>query len=204
MRSDSTALPACANLVIDSMTMLNSVAGISRTLAVSSRLYLAVFGPSPSNGVLWLRSVPPTIRKTLTKERLPQTVIDALVDAVNINRDRANPAVVLKGDALPEGFDHILITAESGDWWCGEGGGITLSEIRTEISDKISAKNKLIPHLLLPFQRDKFASNLFMVPSVAEAKEHLCRAGFRVSSSFPSMLIDRETRRPIRLIEEKL
>lgn len=69
---------------------------------------------------------------------------DALVDAVTRNRDRANPAVVLSGDELPEGFDHILITAESGEWWSGEGGGITLSEIRTEIADKIAAKNKLV------------------------------------------------------------
>jgi hypothetical protein len=71
-------------------------------------------------------------------------LIDALFNAVTRNRARANPAVVLKGDELPEGFDHILITAEPGEWWCGEGGGITLSEIRTEIGDKISAKNRLI------------------------------------------------------------
>jgi hypothetical protein len=71
-------------------------------------------------------------------------LIDALVDAVTRNRERANPAVVLSGDELPEGFDHILITAESGEWWSGEGGGITLSEIRTEIANKIAAKNKLV------------------------------------------------------------
>lgn len=71
-------------------------------------------------------------------------LVNALVDAVTRNRERANPALVLKGDELPDGFDHILITAESGDWWCGEGGGITLSEIRTELGDKIDAKNKLI------------------------------------------------------------
>jgi len=71
-------------------------------------------------------------------------MIDALVDAVTRNRNRANPAAVLKGSELPEGFDHILITAESGEWWSGEGGGITFSEIRTEIADKIAAKNKLV------------------------------------------------------------
>jgi len=71
-------------------------------------------------------------------------MIDALVDAVTRNRNRANPAAVLKGSELPEGFDHILITAESGEWWSGEGGGITLSEIRTEIADKIAAKNKFV------------------------------------------------------------
>jgi hypothetical protein len=79
------------------------------------------------------------------KRQAKRELIDALVDAVTRNRERANPATVLKGDELPEGFDHILITAESGEWWCGEGGGITLSEIRIEIGDKISAKNKLIP-----------------------------------------------------------
>jgi hypothetical protein len=71
-------------------------------------------------------------------------LIDALVDAVTRSRERANPAVVLNGDELPEGFDHILITAESGEWWSGECGGITISEIRTEIADKIVAKNKLV------------------------------------------------------------
>jgi hypothetical protein len=71
-------------------------------------------------------------------------LIKSLVDCVAQNRHRANPAVVLKGDELPDGFDHILITAESGEWWCGECGGITLSEIRTEIADKIAAKNKLV------------------------------------------------------------
>lgn len=71
-------------------------------------------------------------------------MIDALVDAVTRNRQRANPVIVLKGNELPEGFDHILITAESGEWWSGECGGITLSEIRTEIADKIAAKNALV------------------------------------------------------------
>jgi hypothetical protein len=60
-----------------------------------------------------------------------------------------------------------------------------------------------IPHLLLPFQRDRFASNAFMVPSVAEARRCLCQAGFRESPGFPSLLIDCETNRPIHLVEEQ-
>jgi hypothetical protein len=59
-----------------------------------------------------------------------------------------------------------------------------------------------IPHLLLPSQRDRFASNAFMVPSVAEAKRCLCQAGFRESHRSPSLMIDCETNRPIRLVEE--
>ena len=57
-----------------------------------------------------------------------------------------------------------------------------------------------IPHLLLPFQRNRFASNVFMVPCVAEARECLCHAGFRESPS-PMLLIDGETNRPIRVVE---
>jgi hypothetical protein len=57
-----------------------------------------------------------------------------------------------------------------------------------------------IPHFLLPFQRDKFASNTFMVPCAAEARNCLSQAGFRESRS-PSLLIDRETSRPIRVVE---
>jgi hypothetical protein len=58
-----------------------------------------------------------------------------------------------------------------------------------------------IPHLLLPFQRDRFASDTFMVPSVAEATHCLCQAGFRETPRSPSLLIDRETSRPIRVVE---
>jgi hypothetical protein len=58
-----------------------------------------------------------------------------------------------------------------------------------------------IPHLLLPFQKDKFASNMFVVPSVAEARDCLCLAGFRETSRSPSSLIDGETSRPIRVVE---
>jgi hypothetical protein len=72
-------------------------------------------------------------------------LIKSLAECVARNRHRANPAIALRGNELPEGFDHILITAESGQWWCGECGGITLSEIRTEIAAKIAAKSDLLP-----------------------------------------------------------
>jgi hypothetical protein len=60
-----------------------------------------------------------------------------------------------------------------------------------------------IPHLLLPFQRNKFASNTFMVPCVTEAKACLCDAGFRETPRSPSLLIDSQTRRLIRLYEHR-
>lgn len=71
-------------------------------------------------------------------------LIQSLVNCVAYHRSTANHVVVVKGDDLPEGYDHILITAESGEWWSGEGGGITLSEIPTELATKIDAKNKLV------------------------------------------------------------
>ncbi len=60
-----------------------------------------------------------------------------------------------------------------------------------------------IPHLLLPFQRNRFASNVFMVPCVAEARECLCQAGFRETPRSPTVLIDIQTRRSIRLYENR-
>jgi hypothetical protein len=59
-----------------------------------------------------------------------------------------------------------------------------------------------IPHILLPFQRDRFASNIFFVPCVPDAKACLCRAGFREQSPSATALIDGQTRRPIRLYED--
>ena len=60
-----------------------------------------------------------------------------------------------------------------------------------------------IPHLLLPFQRDRFASNTFMVPCVAEARDRLCQAGFRETPRSPTLLIDIQTGRSIRLYEDR-
>jgi hypothetical protein len=78
------------------------------------------------------------------KKQDKQCLIKSLISCVAQNRSRANPAVVVKRDELPDGFDHVLITAEPGEWWSGEGGGITLSEIQAELAAKISAKNALV------------------------------------------------------------
>jgi hypothetical protein len=60
-----------------------------------------------------------------------------------------------------------------------------------------------IPHLLLPFQRNRFASNTFMVPSVAEARDCLRHAGFLETSRSPTALIDMQTGQLIQLHEDK-
>jgi hypothetical protein len=60
-----------------------------------------------------------------------------------------------------------------------------------------------IPHMLLPFQRDRFSSNVFLVPQVIEARACLLRSGFRSSPSAGTVLVDGRTDRPIRLIEAR-
>lgn len=58
-----------------------------------------------------------------------------------------------------------------------------------------------IPHLLLPFQKNKFASSLFMVPNLAKAKAHLRRAGFQVNFQSETILFDGRTGQRIQLIQ---
>jgi len=58
-----------------------------------------------------------------------------------------------------------------------------------------------IPHLLLPFQENRFASDVFMVPDLLEARACLIAAGFRQETE--TTCLDAETGRPVRLIQER-
>ena len=60
-----------------------------------------------------------------------------------------------------------------------------------------------IPYLPLPFRRDRFASSTFMVSNVACARVCLLEAGFQKTSRSPLLLIDRQTRKPIHLYQDK-
>jgi hypothetical protein len=60
-----------------------------------------------------------------------------------------------------------------------------------------------IPSLLLPFQRNRFASDLFMVPDVREARGCLIAAGFRSDERSRSTVVDADSDRPVRLIQER-
>jgi hypothetical protein len=60
-----------------------------------------------------------------------------------------------------------------------------------------------IPNLLLPFQRNRFASDLLMVPDVREARRCLIAAGFREDERIRSRVVDADTDGPIRLIQER-
>jgi hypothetical protein len=57
-------------------------------------------------------------------------------------------------------------------------------------SPQLPVFNAGIPFLQLPFQQNKFASNLFMVLSVSKAKACLQRAGFQAKFDSETVLFD--------------
>jgi hypothetical protein len=58
-----------------------------------------------------------------------------------------------------------------------------------------------IAFLQLPFQQNKFASNLFMVLNVPKAKACLQRAGFQPKVDSETVLFDSRNGQPIQLIQ---
>jgi hypothetical protein len=61
-----------------------------------------------------------------------------------------------------------------------------------------------VPCLQLPWQLNRFASSTFLVTNIAEARACLLQAGFRKTPLCPTVFIDSQTRKPIRLYEDKL
>ena len=60
-----------------------------------------------------------------------------------------------------------------------------------------------IPYLQLPFQQNKFASNLFMVLNVPKAKACLQRAGFQAKFDSETVLFDGCTGQAVQLLQGK-
>ncbi len=52
---------------------------------------------------------------------------NALAEFVRTNVRLANPFVSLYRPETPDGFDSVVISGESRDWWCGEGGTTRLT-----------------------------------------------------------------------------
>jgi hypothetical protein len=84
-----------------------------------------------------------------------------------------------------------------------EGGQVVRDEGVHILNAELAFYRATIPNLLLPFQRNRFASELFMVPDVREAKACLMAAGFREDERMRSRLVDADTNHPIRLIQEQ-
>jgi len=70
----------------------------------------------------------------------------ALSDFVRVSAARADPIASFAHKDAPQGFDSVVIVAESspGDWWSGEVGGVTLPDIRSQVEMRIAEKNSLV------------------------------------------------------------
>jgi hypothetical protein len=71
------------------------------------------------------------------------------------------------------------------------------------LNAEIAFFNAGIPFLQLPFQQNKFASNLFMVLNLSNAKACLQRAGFQAKFDSETVLFDGCTGRAVQLIQGK-
>jgi hypothetical protein len=73
-------------------------------------------------------------------------IAHALSEFVQANVHRANPIATLMHKNAPDGFDSVVIVAESSPaaWWSGEVGGCTLADIRPQVEARILDKDKLI------------------------------------------------------------
>lgn len=78
------------------------------------------------------------------KRRDKLDVVRSLAEFVRANVHRADPVICLSRIQLPEGFGSMSIASESGDWWCGESGGVAVSDIREQLAARISSKNDLV------------------------------------------------------------
>jgi len=68
---------------------------------------------------------------------------------------------------------------------------------------EIALFNAGIPFLQLPFQQNKFASNLFMVLNVPKAKACLLRAGFQAKFDSETVLFDGCNGQAVQLLQGK-
>lgn len=79
------------------------------------------------------------------KKRGKREMARTLAEFVRAKIGDANPIANCERLDLPDGVGSMSIAAESGDWWCGECGGVTVSDVREALTSSISAKNKLLP-----------------------------------------------------------
>ena len=127
---------------------------------------------------------------------LLKTPADALVNTVN------TVGVMGKGIALqfklafPDlSLIHISVERESFNRLVAEGEHIMNAEIALFRAG--------IAFLQLPFQQNKFASNLFMVLNVSKAKACLLRAGFQPKVDSETVLFDSRNGQAVQLLQGK-
>jgi len=106
-------------------------------LRSAEELYYAVEGAKPVRLLVYFANA-----RGQRKDK--REMARSLVDCVRSNIHRANPYSAVDRGSIPQGFNHIGIFSEPGDWWSGECGGITLDEIPKQLAARINAKNELL------------------------------------------------------------
>jgi|HubBroStandDraft_4_1064222.scaffolds.fasta_scaffold593125_1 hypothetical protein len=90
---------------------------------------------------------------------------------------------------------QMSLLPEEADWEAVRDEGVHLLNV------EVALYWARIPHLLLPFQENRFASDVFMVPNLLKARDCLIAAGFRPETE--TTCVDAETGRPVRLSQER-
>jgi hypothetical protein len=78
------------------------------------------------------------------KRRDKRELARVLAEFVRANLHQANPVANFDQRELPEGLGSMSIASESGKWYCGESGSVTLSDIRPALAQSIAEKDKLV------------------------------------------------------------
>jgi len=79
------------------------------------------------------------------KKRDKREMVREFVEFVKANIPKPNEVANFNDLELPEGFGSMSIVAEQpGNWWCGEGGSFSVSNIHEALTCSISAKDKLL------------------------------------------------------------
>ena len=79
------------------------------------------------------------------KSRDKREMARTLAEFVKANLPGPTETLNFGNRKLPEGFGSMSVWRESRDWWCGEGGSYSVSDIREALTSRITAKNRLVP-----------------------------------------------------------
>jgi hypothetical protein len=79
------------------------------------------------------------------KRRDKREMAPVLAEFVKANLPGPTETLNFGNLKLPAGLGSMSIWRESRDWWCGEGGSYSVSDIREALTSSITAKNRLVP-----------------------------------------------------------
>jgi hypothetical protein len=68
-----------------------------------------------------------------------------LAEFIKANTPQPKETLNFGNLGLPKGLGSMSIWRESRDWWCGEGGSYSISDIQQALTSSIAAKNRLVP-----------------------------------------------------------